>query len=240
MVPPVLVLAGGLGTRLLPLTRALPKVLIPVRGRPFVEHVIEELARQGAGRFVLSVGAMAQQVRAQLGDGARLGVRVGYAQEDTPLGTGGAVRRALPLLGERFLVVNGDTLLEVDLAALLRAHSAAGCPLTLCAAWAEDRSRYGALQLRGERVAGFEEKRPGAGPGWINGGVCVMERGFLDGAPDGPFSLERHWLPQRLAQIAAFRARGFFVDMGTHEALAGLEASLGAYLGRRRGGPAPP
>jgi len=235
-LPPVLVLAGGLGTRLRPLTRTLPKVMVPVLGRPFLEHLLRDLQLQGAARFVLSVGHLAQQVERHFSDGSRLGCDLRYAREDRPLGTGGAIRHALPLLGPRFVVVNGDTLLEVDLTALVVHHRREGVPATLAAARVPDRGRYGALQVEAGRVVRFEEKQPGAGPGLINGGVCVLERGLLDDAPPGPFSLERDLLPRHLGQIGVFETAGYFVDMGTHEALQDLDRSLQRYLdvrGRR-------
>ena len=93
----------------------------------------------------------------------------------------------------------------------------------MAAARVPDRGRYGALGLERGRVVAFEEKRPGAGPGWINGGVMAMDRELFDGAPDGPFSLESDWLPSFL---------GFFVDMGTHETLETLDEELGRHLQR--------
>jgi NDP-sugar pyrophosphorylase family protein len=235
-LPQVLVLAGGLGTRLRPLTETMPKVLVPVLGRPFVEHVLDDLARQGLKRFVLSVGFLGDQVEAWFGDGARLGYDVEYAREETPLGTGGAIRHALPLLGETFLVVNGDTLLELDVAALLRRHHEQRQSVTLAAVWVPDRGRYGALVLAGGRVARFEEKREGAGPGPINGGIYAVDAAALrdEHLPPGPFSFERELLPRLAGQIVAFETRGYFVDMGTHEALATLDEALAAYLARRR------
>lgn len=233
--PEILLLAGGLGTRLHPLTEDLPKVLVPALGRPFLEHVLEYCSAQGFNRFVLSVGHLAGKVEAILGDGGRLGCEIRYVREEAPLGTGGAICRALSVLGETFLVVNGDTLLEVDLPALLRFHQQEGQALTLTAAWVEDRSRYGALQIQGHRVTAFEEKSASAGPGLINGGVCVMERRLLQGAlHDAPFSLERQWLPAWLGRIAVLQTRGFFVDMGTHEALATLDADLAGFLAARQ------
>jgi len=231
----VLVLAGGLGTRLRPLTETLPKVLVPVLGRPFLEHVLHEVTGQGLTRLVLSVGVFSDQVEACFGDGGRLGCSIEYARETTPLGTGGAIVNALPLLGERFLLLNGDTLLEVDLMQLLRHHEDQQLDVTLTAVRVPDRGRYGALVLEGGRVARFEEKRPGAGPGWINGGVYVMERRLLASPPGAVFSLERDLLPAHLGRIAAFETRGYFVDMGTHAALASLDSSLAAYLARRKG-----
>jgi NDP-sugar pyrophosphorylase family protein len=235
-LPKVLVLAGGLGTRLRPLTETTPKVLVPALGRPFLEHVIEDLARQGLKRFVLSVGFLADQVEAWFGDGARLGCVVEYAREASPLGTGGAMRHALPLLGETFVVVNGDTLLELDVATLLAHHHAQCLPVTLAAAWVPDRGRYGALVVEDGRVARFEEKREDAGAGLINGGIYVVDAAVLhdERLPRGPFSFERELLPQLAGRIAAFETHGYFVDMGTHEALASLDASLAAYLAARR------
>ena len=169
----VLVLAGGLGTRLRPLTEALPKVLVPALGRPFLEHLLREVAGQGFTRLVLSVGVFSDQVEACFGDGARLGCAIEYARETTPLGTGGAVVNALPLLGERFLVLNGDTLLEVDLRRLLRHHEDQQLEVTLTAVHVPDRGRYGALVLERGRVVRFEEKHPGAAPGWCKVYLCI-------------------------------------------------------------------
>lgn len=231
-LPPVLILAGGLGTRLRPLTETVPKVLVPALGRPFLDHLLEDLARQGAERFVISVGYLADQIEAHLGDGSDRGYRVEYVRETKPLGTGGAIARALPGLGETFVVVNGDTFLELDLAMLVERHSEGETPVTMAAARVPDRGRYGALGLERGRVVAFEEKRPGAGPGWINGGVMAMDRELFDGAPDGPFSLESDWLPSFLGRIAVFKTEGFFVDMGTHETLETLDEELGRHLQR--------
>lgn len=233
-LPQVLVLAGGLGTRLRPLTDSLPKVLVPVRGRPFVDYLLEELARQGARRFVISVGHLAGAIEAHLGDGSHLGCDVRCSREATPLGTGGAIRHALPLLEETFVVANGDTLLGLRLAALLERHRREGGPATLAVVRVPDRGRYGAVHVEGGRVVRFDEKRAGAGPGLINGGVCVLSRSaFAAEAPDGPFSLERDLLPRWLGRIAAYETDGFFVDMGTHEALRELERSIERFVARQ-------
>ena len=233
MTTPVLVLAGGLGTRLRPLTETVPKVLVPTLGKPFIDHLLADMARQGHEHFIISVGYLARQSEAHLGDGSAWGYRVEYAREQSPLGTGGAIVRALPTLGQTFVVVNGDTLLELDLAALLRRHKEQGGPVTMAAAHVPDRGRYGALNLARGRVVGFEEKRPGAGPGWINGGVMAMQSDLFDGAPRGAFSLERDWLPQFLGRVAVFETDGFFVDMGTHETLQTLDEELERYLSGR-------
>lgn len=222
----ILVLAGGLGTRLHPLTETLPKVLVPALGRPFLELVLADFAAQGFCRFVLSVSYLAEQVEAHFGDGSPWGYDLRYVREERPLGTGGAIRFALPRLSDPFVVVNGDTLLELSLAGLLDHHRRAGLGLTIAATFVPDRGRYGALAIEGGRIVRFEEKRPGAGPGWINGGVCAMDHAFLHGAPEGAFSLEQQWLPRHTGRIAAFKTEGFFVDMGTHEVLQTLDDEL--------------
>jgi mannose-1-phosphate guanylyltransferase len=231
----VLLLAGGLGTRLRPLTHTLPKVMVPVLGRPFLEHVLEGLALQGFDRFVLSVGFLADHVEAHFGDGRRWGYAIEYSREESPLGTGGAVRHALPLLEETFFVANGDTLLQVDLAAMLVLHRREKELVTAATVWVPDRGRYGALHIEAGRIVRFEEK--GAGPGMINGGLYLMDARAMQGVPQGSlsgaFSLEREFLPAHLGHIVAFPTRGFFVDMGTHEALQTLDASLSAYRASR-------
>ena len=115
----ILVLAGGQGTRLRPLTDSLPKVLVPVLGRPFLEHVLEDLALQGFRRFVLSVGVMAEQVNRHFGDGGRLGYQVEYVHEDSPLGTGGAICHALPVLGQTFVVGETEVIRDPDTGEIL-------------------------------------------------------------------------------------------------------------------------
>ncbi len=230
----ILILAGGLGTRLRPLTHTQPKVLIPVLGRPFLEYVLKDFLQQGFMRFVLAVGFFAEQVEAQMGNGQRFGCEIEYARETQPLGTGGAVFQALPLLGKTFMVVNGDTLLQVDLTALLHHHWHEGQNLTMVTPWVPDRDRYGAVVIESGRVVRFDEKKTHAGAGFINGGLYVINREFFRGAPAGAFSIEQDLMPIHLGQISAFETQGFFVDMGTHEALETLSESLSLYLAAGR------
>src|SRR5579884_979643 len=114
------ILAGGLGTRMRPHTETIPKAMLLVRGRPFIEHQIELLSVAGFRRFLLLVGWLGEQIEEQLGDGARFGVEIRYSYEPTPLGTGGALRNAADMLEPQFLLVNGDTLLAIDYPGLVR------------------------------------------------------------------------------------------------------------------------
>jgi NDP-sugar pyrophosphorylase family protein len=228
-LPPVLVLAGGLGRRLAPLTDSLPKVLVPVGGRPFLDHLLCGLARRRVERVVLAVGHLADQIERHVGDGRAYGLaELRWSRELHPLGTGGAIRHALPMLSETFIVQNGDTLLELDLEALVGLHLERAAPATLAVTHVPDRGRYGAVQVERGRVIHFDEKRPDAGPGLINAGVCAVSRARFeqDTPSSSPFSFERELLPRWAGQIAAFETRGLFADMGTQEGLADLESQI--------------
>jgi len=124
---PVAILAGGLATRMKPHTDAIPKSLLDVEGRPFIFRQLDSLAERGARKVVVCIGHMGHMIRERVGDGARFGIEVRYSDEgDRLLGTGGALRKALPLLGDRFLVQYGDSLLEVDYRAVERAFLDSG------------------------------------------------------------------------------------------------------------------
>ncbi len=214
-----IILAGGLGTRLRGVVRDVPKPMADVGGRPFLEYLLAELARRGATRFILSVGHLAEVVRDHFGD-RHLGLPVDYSVETEPLGTGGAIFRALELArDERVLVQNGDTLLLADPWELLEAHRRAGDDITLTLRRMDDASRYGLVEVRGDRVTGFAEKRPGAS-GWINAGVYALARRLLARRPAGArFSFEADFLPGAVDtfKVGARFADGYFIDIGVPE-----------------------
>jgi NDP-sugar pyrophosphorylase family protein len=221
---PIVVLCGGLGTRLRPAVADRPKALAAVGDKPFLSLVIEHAKARGARRFVLCVGHMADQIEAAFGDGSALGVRIDYSRDgDTLLGTGGALKRAAAHFAPAAVVVNGDTHLDLDLGKLIRTHAAArarGAVATLTLAHAPDAGRFGAVELRGNRVAGFREKGL-SGPGWVNAGAYVIERELIDRIPgDTAVSLERDVFPAALAdglRVAAMPHERPFADIGTPE-----------------------
>lgn len=230
---PVIVLCGGLGTRLRSAVSDRPKALAPVGGQPFLEVQLELLRARGARHFVLCVGHMAEQIEAAFGDGSALGVRVHYVRDgETLLGTAGALKRAERFFAPAALVVNGDTYIDVDLARLAGAHAAAretGAAATITLAQMPDASRYGAIDVSGTRVTGFREKD--AGPergGWVNAGVYVIERRLLDRVPPGEVvSLERDVFPAALRAglpLAAFPQDATFHDIGTPDSFRAFAA----------------
>ena len=221
----VAVLAGGLGTRLHGVLPATPKILAPVGGRPFLEHLLEWLIRQGARHTVLCLGYRSADVVAFLKTRSFAPLEVDTVIEAEPLGTGGAVAHALPSLGsDPVLVINGDTIVNADLRTFLTAHCASRAAVSMLCARVEDAGRYGRLEIDSrQRVVRFEEKDPSAGkPAWINAGFYLFGRSALGSiAKLSKGSLERDILEKMPAgAIHACRTRGRFLDIGTPETLA--------------------
>src|SRR6266496_3646424 len=153
------ILVGGEGTRLRPLTSTIPKPVVPLVDRPFVSYMLEWLHGHGVDDVILSCGFMADGVRSVMGDGAALGIRLRYLEEPKPLGTGGALKFAEGLLDERFFMLNGDVLTDMDLTAQLEQHERTGARATLALIPVEDPSAYGLVRLRDDRtVLEFVEK----------------------------------------------------------------------------------
>lgn len=225
-----LLLAGGFGTRIRHLAPDVPKPMISIQGRPFIEWVVRQLAGQGVAEFVLSTGYLAEKVAAHFDPQPVPGAHVRCAVETEPLGTGGAVVFNLPQIPARFqwiLVGNGDSMVKFDLGDMLA--RAKGCEGVILGLRQPDCSRFGKLAVNGGNLSGFEEKSPG--PGIINAGVYLLKREILEAAPRSyPMSLERDHFPARLAAGATFKVvetGGPFLDIGTPESLAGAEAWMG-------------
>jgi NDP-sugar pyrophosphorylase family protein len=195
-----------------------PKVLAPVNGCPYITLLLAQLAEADVRRVVLLVGHRADLVRDALGTHYR-GMRLLYSEEPTPLGTGGAVRHALPLLtAGRVLLLNGDSFCEWDRALLEEG------PARLAVARVPNVSRYGEVTLAEDgRVLAFGEKAGGSRPGWVNAGVYSLPRAQLDTLPDvQPLSLERDVFPVWAGEgrLCGHPVRGTFLDIGTPESFA--------------------
>jgi NDP-sugar pyrophosphorylase family protein len=228
---PVVLLAGGLGTRLRPVVADRPKGLAPVGARSFLEIQIGLLRDQGARHFVLCVGHRAGQIQDGFGDGAGLGVRLDYSVEgERLLGTGGALKLAERFFTARALVLNGDTFFAADYPRLLEHHRVErerhGVLATLALARAADAGRYGNVLLdgTGRFLAGFREKEAaGGGSSWLSAGAYVLERDLLDRIPEGePCSLECQVFPGALKagrRLAAWTCSDPFFDIGTPDGL---------------------
>jgi mannose-1-phosphate guanylyltransferase len=215
-----LILAGGEGTRLRPLTSTVPKPVLPLANRPFITYMIDWLAAHGVDEVVLSCGFLASEVRAVLGDGEPGGPQLHYVEEEEPLDTAGAVKFAEPLLADRFLVMNGDILADFDLTALQRFHSEQEATLTIALTPVEDPSAYGLVRTHDDgQVEAFLEKTSAdqIDTNMINAGAYVLERKVLDMMKDGVrVSFERDIFPALVGSgLYAFEAEGYWLDIGT-------------------------
>jgi NDP-sugar pyrophosphorylase family protein len=222
----VLVLAGGLGTRLRGVLPDRPKILAPVLGKPFLEYLIRWLALQGCRRLILSLGYRAEDVLLWLESFDLPSVEIQTVVEPEPMGTGGAIAfAARAIASDPVLVLNGDTVVDADLNAFLLAHSRVGTKASILCAAVDNAGRYGAIEIDDhDRVARFVEKSEEiVGSHWINAGfylfnrdlVCEIERRLRKG------SLERDILERMPAgSIGACRTKGCFLDIGTPETLA--------------------
>jgi NDP-sugar pyrophosphorylase family protein len=218
------ILAGGEGTRLRPLTLTTPKPVVPVVDRPFLRHQLDLLAGAGVRDVVFSVAYRPERVAAVFGDGSAFGMRIRYAVEETPLGTGGAVRHALDLLDERTIVLNGDVLTDVDLPGVVAAHEARRASATILLTPVANPSAYGLVETDPDgRVRRFLEKpRPDqVTTDTINAGVYVIETRVLEMMePAVNVSIERVFFPALLARgdlVLGPVHRGYWIDIGTPE-----------------------
>jgi len=230
-----LVLAGGQGTRLRPLTYTTPKPVLPLAGRPFLTFMLDWLRGHGVDEAILSCGFMSDAVRGVLGD-IYDGMRLRYVIEEEPLGTAGPVRLALDegLLDERLLVLNGDVLTDIDLTAELARHDGTGARVTVALIAVADTASYGVVPTDAEgRVEAFLEKSEGPAPtNRINAGAYVVERGVIEDVPAGrAVSFEREVFPRLVGGgLYGFDAEGYWVDIGTPERY--LEATYDLLSGR--------
>jgi mannose-1-phosphate guanylyltransferase len=233
-----IVLVGGEGTRLRPLTETIPKPALTLVDRPFLAYMVEWLADHGVTEVVLACGFLPDVLREALGDGERGGARLRYVVEPRPLGTAGAIRFAAEKLGEdlddRFLALNGDVLTDLDLSALLRAHEARdGAEATIALHPVEDSSAYGLVRSDpGGSVLEFLEKDGERIPGEINAGMYVLERSVLDLVPPGEaVSIERDVFPRLAgAGLHGLLLEGYWLDIGTPQRY--LQASWDILEGR--------
>jgi mannose-1-phosphate guanylyltransferase len=220
-----IVLVGGEGTRLRPLTETVPKPALTLVDRPFLAYMIEWLAGHGVSEVVLACGFLPDVLREALaGEEERAGVTITYVVEPERRGTAGAIRFAADELGERlddrFLALNGDVLTDLDLTALLRAHGEWGARATLGLHPVEDSAAYGLVRSgKDGAVDAFLEKTGEAVPGEVNAGMYVLERSVLDLiSPGEEVSIERDVFPRLVGEgLYGLRLDGYWMDIGTPE-----------------------
>jgi NDP-sugar pyrophosphorylase family protein len=235
MTQTTLVLCGGRATRLGSLGANCPKVLIPIGGRPYVEYLFQYLREQCLNEIVLCTGYLAERIVEYCGYGSKWSLAIRYSHEETPLGTGGAIKNAQGLaISDPFWVINGDTLMGAQLEQVYADHLASQAAATLVLADVADVSRFGAVVMPGERsgwIQSFGEKA-GTGRGLIHAGLCLVSRSVVSDLPSGRFvSWERDVLPKWVGRgLRGVVAPGPFVDIGTEDSLRQAHEVLPTWL----------
>lgn len=214
-----LILAGGAGTRLRPLTYTVAKPVLPLAGRPHIAYVIDWLAGHGVGDVIVSCGHLADGMRSALDD-LDLGVQIRFAEEPDARGTAGAIRFADDMLAERFFVINGDVLCDLDLTALIAQHTDTGARGTLALYPVADPTGYGLVHRDddGEITEFLEKPEPDQiDTDEINAGAYLLERSVLDEIPpDKEVSIEREVFPRLIGKgLYGIRLEGYWIDIGT-------------------------
>jgi len=219
-----IILAGGQGTRLLPLTTNTPKAMVPVCNKPFLEHIISHLASHGLTDIILAQGHLAQPITDYFRDGSHFGARFTYTTEDIPLGTGGAVKNAESWLGDTFLVFNGDIFTDLDISSMIAFHRDKKAELTIATTPVDNPTSYGLIETDSDsRIIHFLEK-----PEWhqvtgnmINAGTYIMSSSVLDlVTEETKTSFEREVFPRLLEQkrlVYAYPSDAYWIDIGKPE-----------------------
>ncbi len=219
MIREAIILAGGLGTRLRSVTGNLPKCMVRIGGKPFLEYLLQYLCIHDFGHVVLSVGYRHEPIYEHFGDSFR-GMKLDYAVEKEPLGTGGGIRLSLQSCRhDEVFILNGDTLFSFAPAALEEFHHRMHSPLTLSLRYVDDTSRYGKVIIRDGRITGFISKNS-RGKGFINAGVYLVRKEFISGLPlPAKFSFEKDLLEQVIGKekVYGMVTDAYFIDIGIPE-----------------------
>ncbi|MBM4432912.1 MAG: NDP-sugar synthase, partial [Chloroflexi bacterium] len=220
----VIMLVGGEGTRLRPLTCNITKAMVPILNRPFLEHAIRYFKKHGIEEIILAMGYLPQAIQNYFGDGARLDVRLTYLVEEKPLGTAGAVKNAESLLDEAFIVFNGDVLTEIDLTAMIKRHKKTKPEASIALTPVDNPTIYGVVETdKHGWVKRFVEK-----PTWdkvtsnmINAGIYILEPEVLKYIPAATHCMfENYLFPlllERNEPIFAYPSEAYWIDIGTPE-----------------------
>jgi mannose-1-phosphate guanylyltransferase len=232
-----ILLVGGMGTRLQPITNKTPKPMLPVGGVPFTEHQIAKARAAGISEIVLATSYLAEVFKPYFGDGSAFGIKIKYAVEEVALGTGGGIRNAASLLSpaDQVVIFNGDVLSAHDLSAQIRFHEQMQADATLYLTQVADARAYGCVELLpGDRVKSFLEKSDTPPSNLINAGCYVFNRSMIDEIPSGQVvSVERESFPQLLAadkKVFGFVDSSYWLDIGTPAAL--IKASKDLITGK--------
>lgn len=213
-----IILAGGFGTRLSTVVSDVPKPMAPIKGRPFLEYLLDDLNEKGINRIILAVGYKKEIIKSHFKEKYK-NIDIVYSDEDVPLGTGGAIKKALTLTkDEDIFIINGDTFFDVDLKEMYQFHKKNSSKLTLAIKDMEKFDRYGSLILEEDKIIKFEEKKY-IDKGYINGGIYLIDKNLLIQEKKESFSFEKEILENKNFQIEkyGYKSEGYFIDIGIPE-----------------------
>ncbi|MBU1112038.1 MAG: nucleotidyltransferase family protein [Nanoarchaeota archaeon] len=221
MIDTAIILAGGLGTRLRPLTLETPKPLLSINGKPIVEHTINQLKKHGVKNVILSIGYMADQIKEHFGNGKKFGINISYHIENEPLGTGGAVKAAAANLSGPFILAWGDNLMDINYSKMCQEFSGNKTKIIMALTPREDVENFGVAQLEGRKISFFVEKpkREEAPTNLINAGAFVVNPDVLKRLPKGKSSIEKDLFENLayLGQVSAYQHKGQWFPTDTME-----------------------
>jgi len=217
MVPDVVILAGGKGTRLSSIIQDIPKPMASVADRPFLSQLFEQLRRAGFHKVIMSVGYKHEAIQSYYGHNFK-DIKVDYCVEETPLGTGGGIRLGLQHADtDDVLVINGDTFFDINFSKFLTFHEHGNYDFSLALKPVAENTRYGSVQVNDSRITGFVEKGKQLTSGLINGGIYLVNRNrFLTQTSDTSFSLETEYLETlyQTGVLGGYIDDGYFIDIG--------------------------
>jgi len=228
-----LILCGGAGTRLRSVLVDRPKSMALIGGRPFLELLLEKLRDQGISDVILGTGYMAEKIESYFGSGKKLRMSIRVSRENEPLGTGGALKLAEPLISDPVLVINGDSYVEWCFSPMLELFRATDAAMVIALQAVTDVARYGSVRLDNDcRVSQFLEKNIGAGPGLINAGVYLVRKQIVRDLPaKTAISLERDVFPRLLDRgVYGIVCSGPFIDIGIPDDLKRAQTMFGSQV----------
>src|SRR3989344_2716757 len=214
-----ILLVGGRGTRLRPLTDKAPKALLEIQGKTITEHLFDLLKKYGVRDVILCIGYLKDKVKDYFGDGSKFGMNISYVEEEEPLGTAGPLRLAKKYLKDSFIVSNGDELKSINIPRMFRLHKRKDALATIALTTVDDPAHYGVARLDGSRIIEFVEKPSNPPSNLINAGFYILEPEVIDMIPAGFSMLEKDVFPKlaKLGRLRGFPFAGQWFDIGTIE-----------------------
>ena len=212
-------LVGGRGTRLRPLTDKIPKALLKVRGKIITEYIFDLLKKYGIRDIILCVGYLKEKIKEHFGDGSQVGMNISYVEEDEPLGTAGPLKLAKEHLKDSFIVSNGDELKNINIPRMFRLHKRKNALATIALTTVDEPQHYGVARLDGSRIIEFVEKPNSPPSNLINAGFYILEPEVIDMIPNGFSMLEKDVFPKlaKLGRLRGFPFAGQWFDIGNIE-----------------------